>query len=275
VSVATATRADVEWVKMGSIDVRNELMPRVSKNEAYIQELVKVLLNGVPLPPLEVDRKKNVLFDGHHRFHAYKAYYGEKWEESKVPVVWRDDLPDPDDETEMFRLLALTANRANGLPITRSDKRVVIAQVIRKRGLEVVQKYAALINETPESLKQLVSVFDFGDALERISPSGRNNGVTSNEVARVVAAQEAIESSNGTHEGGSSIAPSTAVRYYPVGSPIGHRRGSRPIVLLACRKMREALTYVRLGELTDAERNALEDVYNRIGSVLYAEATRV
>lgn len=239
--------ATVEMMRMGAIEERRDLNPRGKLNHEVVQEYVRRLQNGETPPPIEVDRRTGVLFHGAHRFNAYKAYFGEHWEDQLIPVVLRDDVPDPDTEPAKFRLMATIANRDNGLRVSRTERRAVIAEIFSELGQRILE-YAKDLNETPESLQELVDT------------------VTAAETAQL----RAIESKE-TPSAESELKPKT-VKYEPTGFPTSKLVGSRPVIRMLCKRLIAVLDQSG-GKLTEAECRELSSLRIKLDQVLAGQAS--
>lgn len=242
--------AEAEMVRMGAIEERRELNPRGQLSYEVIQEYVRRLQNGETPPPIEADRRTGVLFSGAHRFNAYKAFFGEGWQDREIPVVWRDDLPDPNAEPARFRLLAAIANRDNGLRVSRTERRTIIAEVLRELGQHTLMHYCKELNETPESLQQLIDTLTAAEAAQL-------------QVVRT----EAAGQTRTIEESKDDMPKPGAVKFEPRGFPTGKLTGSRPVIRVLCRRLREALGQYA-GSLTEAERAELTELRDRIDEAL-------
>lgn len=222
----------VRKIKLGQLEERRELNPRGKLSHEVIQEYVRRLHNGETPPPIVAHRQTGVIFDGAHRYHAWKEFAGERWQEQEVPVIFRDDLPDPEESPELFRLAAVVANREHGLRVSRADKGRVIAETVVKRGREILERHRAALGETQESLEEII--------------------------AAVTAAYDVF----GKERGGSGLgmtperpmnrpAPAS-IRYRPESFPTGHLTSGRAAIRAIRKRLQDILAMFR-GALTEAD----------------------
>lgn len=163
-------------MKLGQLEYRANLNPRQSVDQAAIQRYVRRLHNGEYPPPIEADVNTHIIFAGAHRFHAYRDFYGESWANREVEVLMRDNLPNPDTEPEMWRLMAANNNLSNGVPIKRADVERIMREIEEKRGEEAMRRYAALVGETEESLAEMFQRFAPAPIGERAQPVAATGG---------------------------------------------------------------------------------------------------
>lgn len=154
-----ATRTKTELVRLGALRETRSLSPRDALSDDAIKHYVRRLQNGDVPPPIQVEAKTNEIFAGRHRFHAYRQFFGDGWESKEVSVIWRHDLPNPDEQPNEFRILAAADNNNHGVPITRVEKRRALADIAKQSGMETAYRYAPMLGETAESAYELVKPF--------------------------------------------------------------------------------------------------------------------
>lgn len=247
-------------MKLGDIEERRSLNPRDHLSHGRVQEYVRRLQNGDVPPPLVIHAAKRVLFAGALRFQAWKAYLGDAWEKYEVDVILRDDLPDPDEQPALFRLMAAADNRDHGQPMTRFERRSVAAELAVQAGIDAAVTYAKSLNETDDSLRQLLGTLNrwAGAITEAVERQASEDGVTE---------PVAIDSPH-------LVPISRAVAYPPGSFPTGYLRGHVPAIRHACRQLRAALAE-HSGDLDEADRAELEQTLEAIQSLLGVMAEAV
>lgn len=267
--VAVSPIPETEWVRMGALVVRTDVNHREHRNLERIKEYVRMLENGTNPPPIEVDRRTNTVSDGILRFFAAKQHAyntGCKWQDYLLEVVWKEGLPNPDSDPELFAAHSAIANRYNGEPLDRRDVLRILGSILKKHGKEKAREYALQMNETNAS---------FEEWYRSVCPAPPPRMITTKQVA--VPGQPPVFV---TGEFEMPSAPPEPEREFPnrgalvekVSRPpgplsIGEMRSSRPPIISACRNLREAIKEAK-GDFTDAERSEMEDAYRVLGLVL-------
>jgi hypothetical protein len=231
--------AKPDKVALGEIEVRAHLNPRHQLSTEVVHEYGRRLLNGETPPPIEVCRKTNVLFHGYHRYHVWKQHAGDEWQTYRVPVIWRDDLPDPDKDSELWRALAAAANRDNGQRVTVSERRALLLKIREKYGDYEAVKLLGQLCETPESWEELIRRYEEG-----LRPKG-----------------------NGMQEPKWTDKPETPATRpggppYRTGThPIGAFRSQANLVRTYCRTLINILSRLEADDLTALGRQAVLKLY--------------
>ena len=243
------TKIKTEEVRLGAIRETRSLSPREHLSDEAIKEYVRKLQNGETPPPIQLEPKTNEIFAGRHRFHAYKAFYGEGWQDKTVPVAWRKDVPNPDENPAQFKVDAAAENRDNGVPITRVEKRRCLVALAKERGMEIALEYAAVMNETPESLEEMMRPF-------------------------LAASEARLEAMAATEppaaEGEAEVAPTPrgrADKRRPEAVHMSEMQSVRPVVMVACDKLSAALAQIK-GDLTEAELLKLKHVDEQLHALI-------
>lgn len=242
-----------ELVRMSALEVRPSLNSRPHTTHEVVQEYIRRLENGETPPPIEVDRKTGVVFDGVRRLYAYKHYYGDNWKDAEIPVIWRDDLPNPDEEPDLWRLMHGIANREHGERVSTTDKRALLRAIYETYGVEVAKRYAKALNETEASLMELVAIWRKPEEYEQVK---REFGVTEPDSKRVQVVDKPA-----------SALP-VATKYRPSDKPTSHLRGVRPPIKTYCRNLIYAIDSAK-GDLTPSELNELANLYERLRPIVY------
>lgn len=87
-----------------------EIYPRVDISSVHVARMVSALEAGEKLPSIVIEKKKNRIVDGVHRWRAYRTFLGE---EAEVQVDVREYKTD----NEAF-LAAIELNASHGLSLT-------------------------------------------------------------------------------------------------------------------------------------------------------------
>jgi hypothetical protein len=230
----------VVMMRLGDIQERLDLSPRDHLSHEVVQEYVRRLRNGEVPPPMVVT-PGSVLFAGHHRYQAWQEFVGEGWGDHQVEVVVRDDLPDPDRQPELFRLEAAVENRNHGLRVDRVERRKLATAAALKVGVEAVRQYAAQLNETEESMDELLGI---------------------------LAARWASAGDGQAGDGGTAVGQgSSGGKYRAEAFPTSHIESFTPAIWRLCRKLRAVLDG-RTAPLTSKDAAELEATAAAIASAL-------
>ncbi len=141
-------------MRLGDIIVRHELNPRKELPLSVIQTYARRLRNGDIPPPLVIHKDKGLLFEGYLRYGAWKDFFGKDWESQEVDVIPRKDLPDPDREPVLYRMMAAESNKGHGMPLSRSEKQSLAEAVADLYGEERALGFAKMLGETQDSMEE-------------------------------------------------------------------------------------------------------------------------
>lgn len=246
---APAAELPVVKVKLGSIEVRESLNPRGKVVDERVRQYVDFLKNGSNPPPPKL-HSKGVLFAGYARLAAYKIFFESidplAWREREVDCVYVPGLPDPDTEADLFRTLAAADNLWNGEPVRRPVMGRLWLRLHDQTGPAVAERYRESLGVSREAATELLRVFR---RIDEMAPETADD------------APQKAEPENAEKDG----APPTRERpapdaRVPSDATIASLKFPRPIVKVACEKMREAIKFAK-GDFTPAELSALGEVW--------------
>lgn len=243
-------KAKTVKMKLGDIEERGDLRPRPLSTEA-IQDYVRMLRNGETPPPIELHAGSRTIFDGHHRFHAYKAFWGDGWREHQVVVILREDLPDPEQSPMEFRWQAALRARGHGVRLSRYDKKALISSIVANMGIDEAVSRAPAIAETSESVRELIDAM----AIAGISMT-----------AAVVSPSDAT--ADGEQPG--QFVPGVS-KWRGESHPTGTLQGWVPGLKRLCQALTRLLGQME-GPLIDRDRLLLEELREAIEAALEREA---
>lgn len=150
----------MEKVRLGELVVDRRVWVRENISLDHVRCLVNDLVNGAEFPPLKVDRSTKIIIGGNHRYHAYKKFYGEGWEEREVDVELKD-LPPFEEDPAAWYAEALEDNRHLVERLRYSDRNKVASNLLAALGdpdSPQAKEFAEILHFTPQGWKEFADL---------------------------------------------------------------------------------------------------------------------
>lgn len=150
----------MEKIRLGELVVDRKTWVRDNFSLDHVRCLANDLVNGAKFPPLKVDRSTKIIIGGNHRYHAYKKFYGEGWEEREVDVEFKD-LPPFEEDPAAWYAEALEDNHHLVERLRYSDRNKVARNLLSALGdsdSPQAKEFAEKLHFTPQGWKEFAGL---------------------------------------------------------------------------------------------------------------------